>query len=132
MPKSPAMIASFRNPADQLVNLAALMHQFQTIADVERCWPRVVATLQWVARRRQLTYDHLIAAVDWLTAATRSGPFAGDAGEPYRLELEALIGDILGKAPATEWDEPEGDGDANDWPEAGDGSQEPGDASIAG
>jgi hypothetical protein len=121
----PAMISQYKNPVDQLINAAALMHAFQTLDDIERCWPRVVATLQWVARRRQLTYDHLIAAVDWLVAAAHTGPFAGPDGEPYRQEIERLIGEILGKAPAPAWDEPEAEAEGNDWPEGGDGSEQP-------
>jgi hypothetical protein len=100
---STAMISSFRNPVDQLINVAALMHGCQTRDDVERRWPQMVATLRWVAKRRQLTYDHLIAAVDWLIAAAHSGPFAGEQGEPYRAEVEQLIGAILGKAPPPPW-----------------------------
>jgi hypothetical protein len=129
MPKSAVLISQFRSPVDQLTNAAALVHAFQTPDDIRKCWPRLRATLAWISRRRALTNDRLIAAADWLLAAAQSGPFTGPDGAAYRLEIEQLVGEILGKAPATEWHEPSGPDEGTDLPADGDGSQEPGVAS---
>jgi hypothetical protein len=103
MARLTAIIGRYKNPVDQLINVAARMHACQTQDDIERRWPQVVATLQWVARRRQLTTEHILAATDWLIAAANTGPFAGEPGEAYRQQVEQLIASILGKAPPPPW-----------------------------